>query len=81
MISTKIQGIPCQVEMTSYSPFRSNRRGHIDNWLPDDPEEIEFTVFDRKGYYAGWLERKMTPQDVCDIEELLLQEAKNDARP
>jgi hypothetical protein len=24
-----------------YQPYRDNSRGHIDNWLPDDPEEFE----------------------------------------
>lgn len=24
-----------------HSPYRCNRRGHIDSWLPDDEEEFE----------------------------------------
>jgi hypothetical protein len=78
LVEAKIAGIPCLVELTGYSPYRCNRIGHPDNWLPDDPEEIEFEVFDRRGNPAPWLERKMTPDDISNIEELLLKGLKND---
>lgn len=81
-LETTISGIPCRVELLSYRPYRDNRRGHIDDWLPDDPVEIEFEVFDRKGYPAPWLAKKMTDKDIRRIEgelELhLLEEAEND---
>lgn len=34
------------VEVVNYTPYRYNRRGHIDNWSPDDQEEIEIKIFD-----------------------------------
>jgi hypothetical protein len=78
MLNAKIQGIPCQIGDVSYTPYWCGRRGHIDNWLPDEPEQIEFTVYDRKGHYAAWLERKMTADDIANIEELILKEMKDD---
>ena len=73
VISCKVSGIPCQAELISYAPFRDNRRGHIDSWLPDDPAEMEFQILDRKGRYAEWLERKMTDEERWKIEEALEQ--------
>lgn len=80
MLSTRIAGIPCQVEMTSYTPYWNGRRGHIDNWLPDEPEQVEFEVYDRKGYPATWLANKMTDDDYHRIEQLLLEECNELSR-
>lgn len=57
LISARIQGIPCTVEVTHYYVTR-------DDWDP-----IEFRVLDRRGRAAPWLERKMTDADVTNIEE------------
>lgn len=75
MLSTRIAGIPCLVALVSYSPYRDNRRGHPDTWLPDDPEEIEFEVCDRNGRPAPWLERKLTEEETARIEQELLENA------
>ena len=77
MLSTRIAGIPCLVQLTHYSPYRDNRRGHIDSWLPDDPEEIEFEVCDRNGRPAPWLERKLTEKETARIEQELLENAND----
>ena len=57
LISARIQGIPCTVEVTHYYVAH-------DDWDP-----IEFRVLDRRGRAAPWLERKMTDADVTNIEE------------
>lgn len=57
-LTTRIAGIPCGIVITYYSAPRCNNWGHPDNREPDDPAEVEFFVIDRKGYPAGWLERK-----------------------
>lgn len=71
-ISCRVQGIPAQARLLSYSPFRDGRRGHPDSWLPDEPEYLEYEILDRRGYSAPWLERKLAPQDRADIETSLL---------
>ncbi len=38
----------------------------------DGARDIEFTVLDRKGYKANWLERKMTAADKNRIEQEIL---------
>lgn len=66
---TRVAGIPCQIEVLQYEPYRSNRWGHIDNWLPDDEEYLEFGILDRRGRPAEWLERKLTDADRMRIYE------------
>ena len=72
--NTKIGGIPCQCEVTFYSPpspMRITGTGFGDA-EPPEYEEFEFTVLDRKGYKAPWLARKLDP---CDTSRLI-EEAK-----
>jgi hypothetical protein len=35
--------------------------------------EVEFDVYDRRGYRAAWLERKMTDEDRARIETEILE--------
>ena len=74
-----IQGIPCQIEVTSYSPGqRGDRPGmgppmSYQDIEPPEPEELFYEVYDRKGYPAGWLEDKITEED----DENILQDFHN----
>ena len=36
-------------------------------------EEVEYSVLDRKGYPAAWLERKLTPKEHSRITEEISQ--------
>ena len=36
-------------------------------------KEIEFTVLDRKGYVAPWLQSRMTAADIDRIETMILE--------
>ena len=72
-IEATVQGIPCQVEILSYSPgcgmaITGSGFGDAE---PPEPEEVEFQLRDRRGYRAEWLERKMTPGDREAIERLI----------
>ena len=82
MHSTHIQGIPCLINVTSYYPgYKGWYDGPPERCYPDEPEEIEWEVRDRKGYQAPWLERKLTKADRIRIENELLagrSEAYND---
>jgi hypothetical protein len=78
MLNVRISGIPCKVQLTHYSPGRCNRVGHIDNWLPDDPTELEFQVYDTRGYPADWLAKKMTDEEAQRIENLLIEEMNDE---
>lgn len=70
-IEATICGIPCLVEVDTFNVVKGNCCA--DN--PDDYygyTEIEFTVYDRKGYIAKWLEKKMTREDISNINEIIL---------
>ena len=79
MIDTRIQGIPCQAEMTGgyyQKPDYSTWASDIDyygGWF-----DIEFKIYDRRGYPAKWLEKKMTAKDEEQIIEQLIAEAGDD---
>ena len=78
MIEARIQGIPCQVDVTYFYSKSGTYSRQAET--PDEYygcTEIEFEVYDRKGYKAAWLERKMTDDDRAYIEEKVLA-AHND---
>ena len=57
VFESRVAGIPCQIEVTHYSPelpMRITGSGYGDA-DPPEPEEFLFTVLDRKGYPAPWL--------------------------
>ena len=71
-VATKIQGIPCLVEVTTFV-FVKPWKGSPHTCPSSDDyygyTEIEYDVLDRKGYRANWLERKMTAKDVERVKE------------
>ena len=78
MMRTRIQGIPCQVDVTHYEPYDPG------SWHePPSGGEIEVKVYDRRGYRAAWLERKLTEDDEVRIfgeYEAELQGMRDEAR-
>lgn len=73
-------GLPCIARATSYSAPRNNRRGHPDNWLPDDPEEIDFELLTLKGKPAPWIERRASDKDrdrICGELSLAINDSSN----
>ena len=60
MVEIKVFGIPAKVKITHYVPGLPGKySGHPDTWYPPEGEEIEYELYDRKGYRAEWLERKI----------------------
>lgn len=58
MMRTTIAVIPCQVDITYYEPYQPA------TWHEEaSGGEIEFEVYDRRGYRAAWLEAKVTEAD------------------
>ena len=58
MMNTSIAGIPCLVDVTHYQPADSGSF-----FEPPSGPEIEYEVYDRKGYRANWLMAKITDAD------------------
>ena len=72
MIKTQIAGIPCQVELVN-GYYQQPNPGTWDSdldyyggWF-----DVEFEVYDTKGYRAKWLEKKLTEADEERILDLL----------
>lgn len=75
MIDFRIQGIPCKIKLVSAEYTKPD----YNTWASDIDyyggyEDILFEVYDRKGYPAKWLERKMTDQEIRKAEERLVNE-------
>ena len=79
-IETTIAGIPCQVRVDTFRVTSGNYSPQAET--PDEyfgSRDIEFSVFDRKGYQASWLEAKLTSQDRIRIEEEIEKHLKKEA--
>lgn len=74
MIEARIAGIPCLIDPTHVMVVEGSYSYNADSDMDYyGYTEIEFEVYDRKGYRAKWLERKMTNEDVREIEGLILE--------
>lgn len=77
MIEAVVRGIPCQVEVTharyvkpqSYNPYNCDSdMDYYGYWV-----NVNYELYDRKGYRAKWLENKMTSQDHADLLEFIIE--------
>lgn len=77
-MESRISGIPCIISYsyTPGEPMRITGTGFGD-CDPPEPAEIEFSVHDRRGRPAPWLESKMTESD-CERIELEIMKAEGD---
>jgi len=76
---THIQGIPCQILITHYCRQRPLGPRADSDYDAMGYTDAEYTVLDREGYPALWLDRKITNEDN---ERILRQidEYKGDRR-
>jgi hypothetical protein len=73
MITTRIQGIPCQVEMTDGHYQTPDHTTWASDWdYHGGWFDVKFEVYDRKGNRAKWLENKMSESDIERINGELL---------
>jgi hypothetical protein len=71
-VSVRVQGIPCQALVTRCFTQPALGPSADSDWDCYGYSEVEFDLYDLKGYRALWLERKMTDKDVQAIEEEIL---------
>lgn len=68
----KICGIPCIIEFSA-----QYTKPDLNSWASDIDYyggwDIDYTVCDRNGRYAAWLERKITPEIESDIESAIIE--------
>lgn len=70
-IETRISGIPCIVKLDSITIQKPLGPNCDSDWDCYGYTEIEFTVCDRLGRPAPWLELKMSDKDQSRIENEL----------
>ncbi len=79
-IESRVAGIPCLIQidrcMVVSGSYDYNAASDFDYY---GYKEIEFTVLDRKGYPAPWLERKLTDDDADRIENQILEYHDDDS--
>jgi hypothetical protein len=76
-MKTRIAGIPCEARATRIVDVKGNYSHSAS--CPEEYHgyiEVDFDVFDRKGYPATWLEEKMTEDERRRIERELVEEAR-----
>ncbi len=74
IFDTRVNGIPCQCNVTFYSPavpMRITGSGQGDADPPED-SEFDFEILDRRNRKAPWLERYVTPEVVDRLHEEFL---------
>lgn len=74
-------GLPCIARVASYTPYRRNRRGHPETWLPDDEEDIEIELLTLKGKPAPWMEKRASDKDWERITDDLLTRISEGEEP
>ena len=69
--TTRIAGIPCQIQINHFQPAVPMQVFGIgwEDAYPAEPAEIELEVLDRKGYKAPWLANKLTEEDMDRLME------------
>lgn len=77
-IESHVAGIPCQIQVDYVFVQKPLGRMADSDWDCYGYANVEFTVLDRKGYPAPWLERKLTPIDVERIENEILELESDD---
>jgi hypothetical protein len=59
---SRVQGIPCTIQVDYFDRVKPNSRADSD-WDYTGYEDFEYTICDRRGRPAPWLERKATSED------------------
>jgi hypothetical protein len=72
-LASQIAGIPCLIQIDRCFVQKPMGLRADSDWDCYGYKEVEFTVLDRKGYPAKWLERKLTDDDTDRIETQILE--------
>lgn len=75
MIAVTAKGIPCFADVTHLSIVKAQGPRAASDWDCYGYSEVEFELYDRKGYRAEWLERKLSDKDFDAIDAQILKAA------
>lgn len=77
MIAITVSGIPCYANVTHcdiqrpYGGSAQNCESDVDYY---GYAEVEFDIYDRKGYPAKWLEKKLTEAEKDSIIDTIIEQ-------
>lgn len=77
MLQARMAGIPCQIKPTYVFVQKPLGPNCDSDWDCYGYSNVEFDVYDRKGYPADWLQRKMTDKDEERIIEQILAQRED----
>ena len=66
LMPTRVAGTPCFVKVTHGLVVKGG--SNDSDWDYTGYTEFEFELYDRSGYRAAWLEKKLTDEDNTRIE-------------
>ena len=65
---SRVCGIPCVIGVVSY--YKGSPAVYSGPWAgPEEDPEADWIIFDRRGYRAEWLEKKLTDEETQRINE------------
>ena len=76
-IEARAAGLPCLLGVTHYferSPDYSSRDSDMDY---RGFVEVEWEILDRRGNPAAWLAKKVGPDEMSLLEDVLIEEMRN----
>ena len=71
VIPARVSGIPCQIGIESYHRQNPDSGNWESDWDALGYTECCWSVLDRRGREAAWLERKITEKEKDRIEEMI----------
>ncbi len=77
-IESRVAGIPCLIQVDRCLVQKPMGPQADSDWDCYGFAEIEFTILDRRGRPAPWLERKLTDDDTNRIETQILEYQDDD---
>jgi hypothetical protein len=73
LLPAKIHGMPCLINPTYVCVVKGSYSYNApSDWDYTGYAEVEFDVYDRKGYPAAWLQKLMTQRESEEIEFMIL---------
>lgn len=76
-IEARAAGLPCLLGVTHYfekSPDYASRDSDMDY---RGFVEVEWEILDRRGNPAAWLAKKVSPDEMSLLEDVLIEEMRN----
>lgn len=77
-IEHRVAGIPCLIGVIDYESYTpAFISGPPDSCYPAEGGSGEWEILDRRGRPAAWLQRKLTPRDEDEINEVIFNHMEN----